>query len=471
MTQSELTQRSIVELAELIKDKKVSPLEITNATLERIKLLDKKLNSYITVMGDEAVKAAQQAEKDIKKGNYKGPLHGIPISLKDLYNTKGVRTTAGSKILAEFVPKEDCTVTERLKAAGAIIIGKTNMHEFALGVSNENPHYGPCRNPWDLERIPGGSSGGSAASVAAGLCAGSMGSDTGGSIRIPSALCGIVGLKPTYGRVSKAGVLPLAWSMDHAGPMTGTVEDAAIMLQAVAGWDTRDPSSANVPVPNYRRGLKSGVKGLRLGVLKEGFFKGPDPEVNGGFIKALAVLKDQGAVISKASIPNIEYAPITLRTIVSGESSSVHEEWLNSRPNDYGADVRSRLEVSRLVLASDYLRAQRVRSLIRNDFLTALSRVDILLVLTCPLTALKIGERSVRVGDRVVDLMTGTGCYTSPINLTGLPALTVPCGFSKAGLPVGLQIVGKPFDECLVLRVGWAYEANTEWHLRRPPIG
>lgn len=471
MTQLDIAFQTISELAQLIKDKKISPTEITHATLDRIKLLDKKLNSYITVMGDEAIKAAQQAEKDIKKGNYKGPLHGVPISLKDLYNTRGIRTTGGSKILADFIPDEDCTVTERLKTAGAIIVGKTNMHEFALGVSNENPHFGPCRNPWDLERIPGGSSGGSAAAVAAGLCAGSMGSDTGGSIRIPAALCGIVGFKPTFGRVSKAGVLPLAWSMDHAGPMTRSVEDAALMLQVIAGWDPKDPSSAKVPVANYRRGLKAGVKGLHLGILKEGFFKGPDSEVNEAFNKTVALLKNLGAATSKASIPHIEYTPLTLRTITSVESASVHEKWLNTRPDDYGADVRARLEVSRLILASDYLRAQRVRSLIRKEFLEALSHFDALLVPTCPMTALKIGERSVKIGDKVVDVMSAIGPYAPSFNLTGLPALTVPCGFSKAGLPIGLQIIGKPFDEGLVLRVGWAYEANTDWHLRRPPIG
>lgn len=470
MKPSELAVMSITGLARLIKGKKASPVEITQATLDRIERLDKKLNSYITVMGTAALRAARQAERDIQKGNYKGPLHGVSISLKDLFNTKGVRTTAGSKILADFIPREDSTVAQRFRLAGAIIIGKNNMHEFALGVSNENPHYGPAHNPWDLERIPGGSSGGSGVAVAAGLCGGSMGSDTGGSIRIPSAFCGIVGLKPTYGRVSRAGVVPLAWSLDHVGPMTRMVEDAALMLQAIAGWDPKDPASAPEPVANYQRGLKAGVKGLRLGILKEGFFHGSDPEVNQAFAQAIAVLKGLGAQTTEVSIPRIEYAPIALRTIISGEAGSVHEEWLRTRPQDYGADIRARLEVSRLVLASHYLRAQRVRSLIRHDFLQALSRVEVLVMPTCPKTALKIGERTVTLGGKVVDMITGTGRYTSPINLTGLPALTLPCGFSPAGLPIGLQIVGKPFDEATVLRVAWAYEASTEWHRRRPPL-
>lgn len=470
MKQAELVLMSIVELARLVKGKKASPQEIVQATLDRIKLLDKKLNSYITVMGEAALDAAMQAEKDIQAGNYKGSLHGIPISLKDLYATKGVRTTAGSKILADYIPETDCTVVQRLKEAGAIIIGKTNLHEFALGVSNENPHYGPAHNPWDLERIPGGSSGGAAAALAACLCAGSMGSDTGGSIRIPAALCGIVGLKPTYGRVSRAGVVPLAWSLDHVGPMARTVEDVALILQVVAGWDSQDLSSASVPVPNYRQGLKSGVKGLRLGILKERYFQESAQDINEAFRQAITVLKELGADTLEVSIPNIEYAPIVLRTITSSEVGSVHEEWIRTRPQDYGADVRSRLEVSRLVLASDYLRAQRVRNLIRNDFIHALSQVDVLVMPTCPVTAPKIGERTVTLGNKVVDIMTGTGCYTSPINPTGLPALSLPCGFSKSMLPIGLQIVGKPFDEAMVLRIAWAYEANTEWHKQRPPL-
>ncbi|MBI4287864.1 MAG: Asp-tRNA(Asn)/Glu-tRNA(Gln) amidotransferase subunit GatA [Chloroflexi bacterium] len=471
MKETDLALLSIAELARQIKAGKASPVEVTQATLERIQRLDKKLNSYITVMGESALAEARRAEREIARGKHRGPLHGVPVSLKDLYNTKGVRTTAGSKILADFVPNEDCTVAARLRQAGAVIIGKTNMHEFALGVSNENPHFGPVRNPWDLERIPGGSSGGSAAALAACLCAGSLGSDTGGSIRIPASLCGIVGIKPTYGRVSRAGVLPLAWSMDHAGPMTRTVEDAALMLQAIAGWDSKDPASANVPVPDYRRGLKAGVRGLRVGIIKTGAAKGTDSEVAAAFRKAVKVLEGLGANVSEVSIGSLDNARLALRTIVSSEAGSVHEDWLRTRPADYGPDVRARLEVSRLILAADYLRAQRVRNLVRRDFANVLGRVDVLVIPTTPITAVKIGERSLTVGDRVVDLMTGTGGNTSPINLTGLPALSVPCGFSKAGLPIGLQIVGRAFAEGTVLRAGWAYEASTEWHKKRPALG
>lgn len=460
---------TIGELSRLIEKKEVSPVDVTATFLERIDQLDGQINAYITVLQHEATKSSQEAERAILSGNYLGPLHGVPIAVKDLFLTKGIRTTAGSKILANFLPEEDATVIRRLKEAGAVIIGKTNLHEFAWGMTTDNPHYGPTRNPWDVERIPGGSSGGSAAAVAASLCSGSLGSDTGGSIREPAALCGIVGLKPTYGRVSRFGVIPLAWSLDHAGPITKNVEDAALILGVIAGRDPKDATSSDVVVPDYAGALKEEVKGLRVGVPKEYFFEELDSELHEHVKKAIEVLRGLGLAVEEVSLPSAKYSPTLLWVTLGAEASSYHEPFFKTRAEEYGRDVRANLEVAQFMLAADYLKAQRVRSILREQLLEVLKKVDVVVSPTTPLPAPKIGEREPMIGNREIRTVGGMGRFTCPFNLSGLPTISLPCGFTSSGLPIGFQIAGRPFDEETVLRVARVYEANTGWHQRRPP--
>ncbi len=462
MNQTDLPFLTIAELAPLIENGDVSPVVVTRAVLERIEALDGRLNAYITVLHDEALSAAREAENAISAGGYLGPLHGVPISLKDLFWTRGVRTTAGSRILADFIPHEDAHSVARLKAAGAVIVGKTNLHEFAFGVTTINPHYGTTRNPWDPERIVGGSSGGSVAAVAAGLCTAAMGTDTGGSIRIPAALCGIVGLKPTYGRVSRHGVVPLAWTMDHAGPMTRSVRDAALMLNVVTGHDPRDPASTDAPVPSFTAGLDAGVKGLRLGVPRHFYFDDLNAEVERCVQAAIDVLGRLGGTIEEVVLPRLEYAPAVYWPISVSEAAAYHRDWLINRPQDYGDDVRQRMGAGLVVPSVRYLQAQRARRLIADDFRHALREVDVLLAPTTPIPAPRIDEAG------APEVRTTLLRLTSPANLAGLPALSVPCGFTGAGLPVGLQIIGRAFDEATVLRVGHAYEAAAGWGMRIP---
>jgi len=470
MKDKELCFLTIGELSKLIEKKGVSPVEVTTSFLERIDQLDGQINAYITVLADEARKSSEEAERAILSGNYLGPLHGIPIAAKDLFWTKGIRTTAGSKILADFIPEEDSIVSRKLRVAGAIIIGKTNLHEFAIGGTSDNPHYGAIRNPWDMERVPGGSSGGSAAATAASLCAGALGSDTGGSIRDPAGFCGIVGLKPTYGRVSRFGVIPCAWSLDHVGPMTKNVEDTALMLAVIAGKDIKDPASSDVPVPDYAKALGGTVKGLRLGIPKEYFFEEVDEEIQEHVRKAISVLEGLGMVAEEVSMPYVKYARTLLWAIIGAEASSYHEPFFKTRAEEYGRDVRATLEVNQFVLASHYVKAQRVRSLLNEQILEALKKVD---VIACPMSQVsppKIGQRTLMLGKREVSVPAGLGRLAAPFNMPGVPAISLPCGFTSSGLPIGLQLAGRPFDEETVLKVAWAYEANTDWHQRRPPV-
>lgn len=466
----ELCFLTIGELSRLITKKEASPVEVVDAFLARIEQLDGRLKSYITVSREEARKSAKQAEKDILKGNYLGPLHGVPIAVKDIINTKGIRTTSGSKILADFIPREDATVIRKLKEAGAIIIGKANLHEFAYGSTSDNPHFGTVRNPWDLDRIPGGSSGGSAAAVAASLCGGALGSDTGGSIREPSSFCGTVGLKPTYGRVSKFGVASLAWSLDHIGPMTKNVEDAALMLNAIAGKDEKDASTSSAPIPDYTKALGKTVKGLRIGIQKEYFFEDIDSQVLQSANKALTVLRGLGMAVEEVSLPYVKYAPTLIWVLIGAEAVSCHEEFFRTRIEDYGRDVRSNLEIAQFFTAAQYLRSQRIRSLLKDNVLEVLRKVDVLVSPTTPVTAPKIGQRELKVGERMSTVVAELRRMSCPFNLAGLPAISVPCGFDSSGLPIGLQIVGKPFDEETVLKVAHAYESNTDWHKKRPAI-
>jgi aspartyl-tRNA(Asn)/glutamyl-tRNA(Gln) amidotransferase subunit A len=458
----DLCRMTISELAPKIRTKKISPVELTQAVLDRIEKLDPVLNAYITVDAGGALKAARKARRQIAGGNYLGPLHGIPIALKDLYDTKGLLTTAGSKIMADRVPEADATSVAKLRAAGAVIVGKTNMHEFALGGTTQNPHYGGTRNPYDTGRIPGGSSGGSAAAVATGMCIASTGSDTGGSIRTPSALCGIVGLKPTYGRISLRGIVPLAWTLDHVGPMTKCVGDAAIMLSAMAGYDPKDSTSANEKVPNYMRGLKGGVKGLRIGFDPAFSSGGVDPQVLESVKGALKLFKKLGARIVEVSLPSIELTAAIESIIITAEPAAYHEENLRNRGDDYGDDVRTLMEGGALFSAVHYIKAQRLRAIIQKEFADAFGKIDIFALPAAAAPATPIGAETVDLGGMEADIGMAFLRFACPFNLTGLPAISVPSGMGREGLPLGLQLVGRAFDEATVLRTAHAFETNSE---------
>lgn len=463
MQATTLHDLSLAEAAAAVRSGEVAPIELTDVMLVRIERLDPTLNSYITITADAARTAARAAGDAFRRGDVLGPLHGVPIALKDLFDTAGVRTTAGAGLLHDRVPVRDATVTARLQAAGAILLGKLNMHEFAFGVTTANPHFGSCRNPWDVSRIPGGSSGGSGAAVAAALCYGALGSDTGGSIRIPASLCGVTGLKPSYGRVSRAGVLPLSWTLDHVGPMTRTVTDAAIMLNVIAGHDSADPASAGIAVMDWTANLEADIRGLRIGLPRAYFWEGCEPGVLAALEEVAAVLRAEGAEVRDVEIPDLALAGLAFPPIISAEAAAFHQRWLRQHPGAYGDDVRERLETGALYPATQYINAQRLRRIVTEGFLTTLTSVDVLLTPATPVTAPALADTVVATPNPL------TRC-TFPINLTGLPALVVPCGQDGAGLPVGAQFIGRPFAEDTVLRVGRAYERVTEHHLRRPGV-
>ncbi|MBI4482941.1 MAG: Asp-tRNA(Asn)/Glu-tRNA(Gln) amidotransferase subunit GatA, partial [Acidobacteria bacterium] len=436
MSSTKPAQRTLSELGDLLRTRAVSPTEAVRATLDRITELNGTLNAYITVLADQAEAQAREAEREIRSGRYRGPLHGVPISVKDLFHIPGARTTCGSKILQDFVPTEVATAVQRLRSAGAVLVGKTNLHEFAFGVTNINPVFGTVRNPWDLDRIAGGSSGGSAAAVSAALCSASLGTDTGGSIRIPSALCGIVGLKPTYGRVSRHGVVPLSWSLDHVGPMTRSVKDAALMLGVIAGRDGKDPSSARAPVPDFASSLPDHLRGIRLGIPREYFFDQVDAEVLEAVRRACRLLEESGATSREVSIPRMDSIP-SMYLITYAEAASYHEKNLRERPGDYGADVRGHLEFGSTLLATDYLKAQRLRNLFRRELKAVFETVDALLTPTVPVPAPRSDQSTVTIGNVEEDVRSALLRFTRPFNLAGVPALSVPCGWTRSGLPIG----------------------------------
>jgi aspartyl-tRNA(Asn)/glutamyl-tRNA(Gln) amidotransferase subunit A len=460
MTKLEVKLASITGLSKLIGKREISPVEVIDAFLERIEAVQKKINIFITVLEREARRAAQQAEDEIVKGHYRGPLHGIPLAAKDLFFTAGVKTTCGTRILADFVPEENGTVISRLIEAGAILVGKTNMHEFAFGTTNLNNHYGHARNPWNSDHITGGSSGGSAAAIAGSCALLTLGTDTGGSIRIPSALCGTVGLKPTFGRVSKYGVYPLCWSLDHPGPMTRTVADAAIALSFMAGHDPKDPCSKDVPVRDYYSCLTGDIKGVRVGVPDTFYFEQIEPEVKAGVKKAVDGLKDLGAEVRPVRIPDLDEAAAATLLILSSEAASCLEKFHRTRPNDIGDDVRARLDLGAVQLATHYVKAQRIRRIAQENFSRVLTEVDVLVTPGVSITAPRLEESIVRLDDDDVPVGVALTRCTRIYNLVGLPSVSVPVGLSQAGLPIGIQIAGRPFDEELVLRVAEAYERH-----------
>jgi len=470
-TNESLARLSLAEAARLVEEKEVSPVDLVESSLERIAAVDERLKAYIAVYEDEARQVAKACETMIVAGHKLGPLHGIPVALKDNIGLKGLRTTAGSKVLADWIPEEDATVAARLKGAGAVVIGKTNMHEFAWGGTSANPHYGFVRNPWNTDRFPAGSSGGSGAAVAARLCYGALGTDTGGSIRLPSAINGIVGIRPTIGRVSNHGVIPLAWSMDTVGPMARTVEDCAIMFGAVAGHDPKDAGSAAVPVADYTADLGRGVQGIRIGIVPGYFFSHLQPPVHDAVRGALGVLEELGASVVDVEIGHIHGNISAQLTVESCEPSTYHQRWLRERPEDYGDDVRLLLEIGEMHFATHYIQAQRYRGLLRQEFMEAFKDVDVFICPALPFTATRVGEMSVVIENGVEeDMLAAIMQFTGVPSLTGLPSLAVPCGYDDEGLPVGMQIIGRPFDETTLFRVGAAFQGASEFHMRAPTL-
>ena len=446
----------------LIHSRRASSVDLVRACLDRVARHDRELGTFITLTADSALDEAKRADADLANGVDRGPLHGIPIALKDLYDTAGVRTTAGSRIFADRVPDRDSAVVEKLRSAGAVFLGKLNLHEWALGVTNQNPHFGPACNPWDTTRIPGGSSGGSAVAVASGFCFMSPGSDTGGSIRIPASLCGIAGLKPTYGRVSLRGAIALSWTLDHAGPLARTVGDLAIALGAIAGHDPLDPSSSDIPTDDYASGVEDGAKDVRVVIPTNHFFDDIDPEVDSAVREAARVLASLGANVTEIALPRAELLAPTQRTILLTDAAAAHREHLRERAADIGADVLTRLRTGQTFTGMDYAQARRDRDELRREWFALLREHDVILSPTTPIAAPpRDGEDAVAAAQRLT-------ANTSPFNLTGLPAISLPCGFTRAGLPIGLQLAGGPWREGLLLRVARAYEHATAWHERLP---
>ncbi len=468
MPYSELLEFDVAALADKLRAREISPVELTEAYLTRIEEVDSKLRAYITVTPEVARKAAKKAEAEIASGKWRGPFHGVPIGLKDLVYTKGIVTTGGSKILKEFRPAYDATVWKRLQRAGAVLLGKLNLHEFAYGVTSTNPHHGAVRNPYDLERIPGGSSGGSAAAIVARTAAATIGTDTGGSIRIPAALCGCVGMKPTWSRVSRYGVIPLAYTLDHVGPITRTVRDAALMLNLIAGHDRNDSTSSRERVVDYTAALDKPITGMRLGVIRE-LNDGLSDDARRSFDAALATLRSLGATVEEVSIPSIPLAAIANGIITFAEAFEYHEEWMRARPQDYGDDVRHVLEYGMLTSASNYVRAQRSRARTLAEAKAALADRDALLAPAAAIVAPKIDSASMleTSGERV-DLVATLLRFTQSFDATGQPALAIPTGFAAGGLPLAMQIVGRLFDEATVMQIGAAYE-RARAPLPRPP--
>jgi aspartyl-tRNA(Asn)/glutamyl-tRNA(Gln) amidotransferase subunit A len=479
--------RPIHELTDAFRRGDLTPSAVAEAYLARIGALDGKVGAYLTVVRDLALAAARESDQRWRAGSPRGPLDGAPVALKDVMCTTGVRTTCGSKMLEHFVPPYDATTVERLRAAGVVILGKTNMDEFAMGSSTEHSAYHPTRNPWDLTRVPGGSSGGSAAAVAGGLAAGSYGSDTGGSIRQPAAFCGVVGMKPTYGRVSRYGLVALASSLDQIGPFAQDVTDTALLLGAVAGHDPRDATSIQAPVPDYAAELSKGVDGLTLGLPDEYFIDGMDPEIERAVRTAIDVLKGLGARIERVSLPSTRHALAAYYVILPAEASSnlarydgvryglrvagrdFIEMQSKTRAAGFGAEVKRRIMLGTYALSAGYYdayygKAQSVRTLVRREFAAAFAKVDLIVAPTTPNVAFKHGEKEDPLSMYLNDV------FTIPGNLSGIPGVSVPCGFSAAGLPIGLQVLGRPLDEARVLRAAYAYEQATTWRSRRPEL-
>ncbi|HYL36286.1 MAG TPA: amidase [Bryobacteraceae bacterium] len=453
----DLAGLTIKKASDLLRRKAASPVDLTEACLKRIERYDPSLHAFITVTRDQALATAREMAEEQRRGKWRGPLHGIPIALKDNIDTAGVRTTGASELFKDRVAAEDAEVVRRLKNAGAILLGKLNMHEFAYGTTSAVTYFGAVHNPWALDRIPGGSSGGSAAATAADLCLGTLGTDTAGSIRIPSSFCGVVGLKPTYGRVSIRGVIPLSWTLDHVGPITKTVEDAALLLAVIAGFDEAEPTSADAPVSDYARALAMPVAKLRLGLPRSPYFEALDPEVQKAVDAAIEVLRKLAPNIRDVTLP-----PAAGANLIGPEAYAYHAKWIAESPEKYQPPTRAILQRSADTKAPAYAGALRHTYLLRREIRKVFSSVDLLITPTIPAPPVTIADSATR--------NIGTTRNTSPFDIYGLPAISVPCGFTSLGLPVGLQISGAPFAEATVLALAHAYEQATEWHTRRPAL-
>jgi aspartyl-tRNA(Asn)/glutamyl-tRNA(Gln) amidotransferase subunit A len=465
---------TIEELAILLAKRKISPVELTEVYLRRIEKQNPALNAFLTVTAEHALLAARRAEKQLLHRRSSRSEHslllGIPITIKDNIWTRGIRSTAGSKILRDFVPTEDSTVARKLSRAGTILIGKTNLNEFAYGITGENAHYGPARNPWAVDRISGGSSAGSAVAIAAGLCAASIGTDTGGSIRVPSAFCGTVGLKPTFGRVSVFGTMPLSPSFDHVGPIARSVADAAILLGVIAGRDPLDPTSSSQPVKDFRGALSKPLRKFRLGRPRELYWEKLDPEVRRIAEAAVADLEKRGALVREVSLPHLKESLDAATDISLAEALHVHEAagYFPARAADYGEEVGRRIEAGAKVPAHRYLAGFDVRRRFLAEFDSAFQDVDAIVAPTVPVTAPLIGAESVQIDGEQMGLRPAIVGHCRPGNFTGLPAISIPCGFTPAALPVGLQLIGRAFDEAMLLRIALIYEREHDWSSRHP---
>ena len=485
----DLYRVTIHDLHQLLKRKEVSVEEIVRSVLQRIEAAEEKVKAYLLVKADVALAQAKAVDREMRLGASPTPLAGIPLAIKDVICTGGTPTTCSSRILQNFIPPYDATVICRLKKERAILIGKTNMDEFAMGSSTENSAFFTTRNPWDLSRVPGGSSGGSAAAVAAGEAIAALGSDTGGSIRQPASFCGVTGMKPTYGRVSRFGLVAFASSLDQIGPFARDVEDCALLLNAICGHDPQDSTSVDMPVPDFTESLVPDMKGFRLGIPAEYFVEGTDPGVKSSIERAIGVLQDLGASCEEVSLPHTAYAVAVYYLVATAEASSnlarydgvkygyraknpadLLEMYSSTRAQGFGTEVKRRIMLGTYALSSGYydayyLKAQKVRTLIRQDFEQAFAKFDVLVTPTAPTPAFRIGEK---VDDPLQ--MYLSDIFTIPCNLAGLPGISIPCGLSKEGLPIGLQILGKPFEEGKILRAAHAFQQATDWHLRRPPL-
>jgi aspartyl-tRNA(Asn)/glutamyl-tRNA(Gln) amidotransferase subunit A len=482
-----LNELTISELRRLLDNREISSADILNDVYKRIDEVEDRVKSFITITRDYAYESLVQSEKAISEGRA-ALMTGIPIAVKDNMCAKGILTTCASKILYNFIPPYESTATARLKEQGYILTGKTNMDEFAMGSSTENSGFHTTRNPWDIERVPGGSSGGSAAAVAADECIAALGSDTGGSIRQPASLCGVVGLKPTYGRVSRYGLVAFASSLDQIGPITKNVMDAAIMMNAIGGHDPKDSTSAPVEMPDFAASISSGVKGLKIGIPREYFIEGIDAEIKDSVNSAIKKLESLGAVPVEVSLPHTGYATAVYYVLATSEASSnlarydgvkygfraegkdLLEMYMNTRAKGFGAEVKRRIMLGTYALSSGYYdayykKAQQVRTLIKQDFDRAFEKVDLLVTPTAPTSAFKIGEKATDPLQMYL-----SDIFTISVNLAGVPAISIPCGFTKDNLPIGLQIIGKHFDEDSILKAAYAYEQSTQWHLRRPSL-
>ncbi|RFU68122.1 Asp-tRNA(Asn)/Glu-tRNA(Gln) amidotransferase subunit GatA [Peribacillus saganii] len=458
-TQKELLTFSIARLSELIKKKKISPTEVAIQLLKRINEIDPKINSFITIDKEEVLEQAKRADQEIENGNYKGPLHGVPIGLKDLIYTQSLKTTMGSEIYQNYVPDYNATVVEKLKEAGAIIVGKLNTHQFAYGPTGDRSFFGPVRNPHNTQKMTGGSSSGSAAAVSACLAYGSLGTDTGASIRVPASFCGIVGMKPTYGLVSKHGVFPLSMTLDHVGPLTRTVTDNAILLNVIAGFDQNDPNSIQKESQDFSRDIGKGIEGMKIGIPTSFYFDDIDEEVRHAVEKAIEVMRELGAVIQSINLPNIEKISESHKVILKSEAYAVHEQHLKDYPDNWDDEVKERLLTALDTKGYEYVQALQIRKLAKNEFNHVLEDVDVILTPTLPILPPKINERHVNIEKYIGQhIRWSITKLTAPTNLNGLPSLSVPCGFSADDMPIGIQLIGREFDEATLYRFGYALE-------------